>query len=181
MMSRPRSGPFWKSALTVVAALAVFGCGSNALATDPTVEAPSFREDGRNDQRRPGERIDRCRPQPHEKVSARIGRRGGRISFGRNQITIPAGALSRLVIITAEVIDDSTNSVRFEPHGLVFAKAVSLKLRYDGCAESNSETHQIIYTDELLNVLESPFSIDHVTDKSVEGEIWHFSRYAVAW
>ncbi|MEO8448663.1 MAG: hypothetical protein ABI647_02665 [Gemmatimonadota bacterium] len=183
-MSQAPSARYWKGALAVAGALAVFGCGSNAFATDPVTDpaapAPSLSQGGGNGHHG-GRRIDRCKPQQSEKVTDRIGIVGGTIRFGRNQITIPPGALSKTVTITAEVVADSTNSVRFEPHGLVFARAVILKLRYDGCTQSSAGTHEIVYTDDNLNVLEEPFSIDRVTDRSVEGEIWHFSRYAVAW
>jgi hypothetical protein len=39
----------------------------------------------------------------------------------------------------------------------------------------------VVYTDELLRILELIPSLDNLRTKTVTGDIRHFSRYAVAW
>jgi hypothetical protein len=73
------------------------------------------------------------------------------------------------------------NSVRFSPEGLRFEKPAVLTMTYDNCALVLLQK-KIVYTDEKLKILEVlTNSIDLFRKKSVQAEIDHFSRYALAY
>ena len=93
---------------------------------------------------------------------------------------IPAGALSRNYTIRAEQVTHRVNSVRFSPEGLKFAKPAKLTLSYSNCSPLLL-LKRVVYTDELLRILELIPSLDNLRTKTVTGDIRHFSRYAVAW
>ncbi len=120
-----------------------------------------------------------CGEQRYEVREETIGRQGGRIKVGRHVLEIPKGALSKNVRIKAEQIRGHTNSVRFSPEGLQFARPARLLLNYRNCS-SVSLPKRVAYTDELLRILELPRSRDYPEYDYVTGAIDHFSRYAVA-
>ena len=93
---------------------------------------------------------------------------------------IPAGALTKDMTIRAEQVTYRVNSVRFSPEGLKFAKPAKLTLSYANCSPLLL-LKRVVYTDELLRILELIPSLDNLKNKTVTGEIRHFSRYAVAW
>src|SRR5438876_11968167 len=74
-----------------------------------------------------------CSPLPYAKSSASIGSEGGTLVFGPHTLVVPQGALANRVTITAEVISDNINSVRFSPEGLRFSKSAALTLSYSNC------------------------------------------------
>lgn len=121
-----------------------------------------------------------CSEQRYEKTTARVGPKGAKISVGRHVLTIPAGALSKNVTITAEQVTGAVNSVRLSPDGLRFATPARLRLEYRNC-DSIQPKKRVAYTDELLKVLELPPSEDYPEYEYVTAEIDHFSRYAVAY
>ncbi|HET6778501.1 MAG TPA: hypothetical protein VFH26_06410 [Gemmatimonadales bacterium] len=121
-----------------------------------------------------------CSEQRYEKTTARVGPKGAKIGVGRHLLTIPAGALSKNVTITAEQVTGAVNSVRLSPEGLRFATPASLRLEYRNCASVRPKK-RVAYTDELLKVLELPPSEDYPEYEYVTAEIDHFSRYAVAY
>jgi hypothetical protein len=121
-----------------------------------------------------------CAPQSYASDTETIGPEGGIITVGKNSLFIPSGALSEPVKITAEQIRGTTNSVRFSPEGLKFAKSAVLTINYDNCALVLVQK-KIVYTDEQLKVLEVLRSLDLFRAKSVSAPIDHFSRYAVAY
>jgi hypothetical protein len=121
-----------------------------------------------------------CTEQKYEVREETIGREGGEIKVGRHVLKIPKGALSKTVRIKAEQIRGRTNSVRFSPEGLRFAKPARLTLSYRNCA-SIRPPKRVAYTNELLRILELPFSQDYPKYEYVTGAIDHFSRYAVAY
>jgi hypothetical protein len=121
-----------------------------------------------------------CAPQPYAVNTALVGPAGGTITVGAHKLVIPVGALSQPTLITAEQIRGSTNSVRFQPAGLTFAKPATLTLSYSNCLLPPLGA-QVVYTDEQLRVLERILSIDLRLSRSVNGFIRHFSRYAVAY
>jgi hypothetical protein len=84
------------------------------------------------------------------------------------------------VLITAEQVPGSTNSVRFSPEGLQFKKAAALTMSYDNCAVVLVQK-KIVYTDENLKILEVLRSLDLFRSKTVTAPIDHFSRYALAY
>jgi hypothetical protein len=121
-----------------------------------------------------------CSPQPYVSVTKVVGSAGGTILVGTHKLVIPAGALTQNYTIRAEQVQGRVNSVRFSPEGLKFAKPAKLTLSYANCSPVLL-LKRVVYTDELLRILELIPSIDNLNSKTVTGDIRHFSRYAVAW
>ena len=121
-----------------------------------------------------------CSQQPYAVVTKVVGTAGGTIVVGTHQLVIPAGALARDYTIRAEQVPNRVNSVRFAPEGLRFAKPAKLTLSYSNCSPLLL-LKRVVYTDELLRILELIPSLDNLKTKTVTGDIRHFSRYAVAW
>ena len=121
-----------------------------------------------------------CSPQPYATRTQVVGSTGGTIYVGTHKLVIPAGALSRNYTIRAEQVTHRVNSVRFSPAGLRFAKPAKLTLSYSNCSPL-LVLKRVVYTDELLRILELIPSIDNLRTQTVTGDIRHFSRYAVAW
>jgi hypothetical protein len=121
-----------------------------------------------------------CSPQPYAVTVQKVGPKGGKIVVGTHTLEIPKGALFKTVIIKAEQITGSTNSVRFSPEGLGFEKRPKLTMSYENCAIVLLRK-KIVYTDESLKILEVLRSLDLFNKKTVSAPIDHFSRYAVAW
>jgi hypothetical protein len=121
-----------------------------------------------------------CQPQPYVMREKTIGPRGGTLKIGSHKLEIPSGALATSIRITGEQVPGEINSVRFSPEGLRFAKPARLTLGYGNCGKI-SLSKRVVYTDELLKILELPPSKDYPKYDYVTGEIDHFSRYAVAY
>jgi hypothetical protein len=121
-----------------------------------------------------------CSSQPYAATTQTIGPSGGVLNVGSHSLAIPSDALTQKVTITAEQIPGSTNSVRFSPEGLKFAKPAKLSLSYANCSPLLL-LKRVVYTDELLRILELIPSLDNLQTRTVTGDIRHFSRYAVAW
>jgi hypothetical protein len=121
-----------------------------------------------------------CSPQPYASTTQVVGVNGGTIYVGTHKLVIPAGALSRNYTIRAEQVTHRVNSVRLSPEGLRFAKPAKLTLSYSNCSPLLL-LKRVVYTDELLRILELIPSLDDLRTKTVTGDIRHFSRYAVAW
>jgi hypothetical protein len=121
-----------------------------------------------------------CSTQPYVSRSQVVGTNGGTIVFGTHKLVIPAGALTKNYTIRAEQISSRVNSVRFSPEGLKFAKPAKLTLSYGNCSPLLI-LKRVVYTNELLRILELIPSVDDLRTKTVTGDIRHFSRYAVAW
>jgi hypothetical protein len=121
-----------------------------------------------------------CSQQQYVSVTKVVGPAGGSIVVGSHRLVIPAGALARNYTIRAEQVPYRVNSVRFSPEGLKFARPAKLSLSYANCSPLLL-LKRVVYTDELLRILELVPSIDNLRTKTVTGDIRHFSRYAVAW
>ena len=121
-----------------------------------------------------------CSPQPYVSRTQVVGKNGGTITVGTHKLVIPAGALAKNYTIRAEQVTHRVNSVRFSPEGLKFAKPAKLTLSYSNCSPLLL-LKRVVYTDELLRILELIPSLDNLRTKTVTGDIRHFSRYAVAW
>lgn len=121
-----------------------------------------------------------CSAQPYVSQTQVIGINGGTIVVGSHRLVIPAGALSQNYTIRAEQVTGRVNSVRLSPEGLKFYKPAKLTLSYSNCSPLLL-LKRVVYTDELLRILELIPSIDDLRTKTVTGDIRHFSRYAVAW
>ena len=125
-----------------------------------------------------------CRPLPYASTTQTIGPSGGTISVGPHTLTIPAGALSRSVAITAEAPSDSVNSVQLLPQGLTFAagKPARLTLSYSNCSLLGILLpKRIAYTTDSLTLIQLLPSIDDLLRRRVSASLKHFSRYAVSW
>ncbi len=121
-----------------------------------------------------------CSPQSYVSVTKVVGPGGGTILVGTHKLVIPAGALAKNYTIRAEQVPAGVNSVRFSPEGLRFAKPAKLTLSYGNCSPLLL-LKRVVYTDELLRILELIPSLDNSGTRIVTGDIRHFSRYAVAW
>ena len=121
-----------------------------------------------------------CSAQPYAVRTQTVGSAGGTIVVGTHRLVIPAGALASPVQIKAEQLTGKVNSVRFSPEGLKFAKSATLSLSYGNCSPLLL-LKRVVYTNELLGILELLPSIDDLRSRTVSAPIRHFSRYAVAW
>jgi hypothetical protein len=123
-----------------------------------------------------------CSPLPYDSVTQTIGPAGGTIVVGPHHLTIPAGALSQSVTITAVAPSDTINLLQFKPQGLEFARPALLAMSYANCG---LVTHvlpgHIAYTTDALQILELIPGLDLILSQQVEAPIHHFSHYAVAW
>lgn len=113
-------------------------------------------------------------------TSGTFGPAGGILTFGNSSLVIPAGALRDTVTITATQADDSTSTVRFEPHGLQFSKAAGLVLDGAGCTFPSEGTASVVYVDDAGQVLETIAAYYDPRWKAVAAPIRHFSGYAIA-
>lgn len=120
-----------------------------------------------------------CEPERYVATVQVVGRAGGVVKVGQHRLDIPRGALKQTTVITAERVTGEVASVRFSPHGLRFERSVTLTMNYSHC--SYSKRSRMAYTDEQLNILEYPPSIDDRRNEEVEARVDHFSRYAVAY
>ena len=122
-----------------------------------------------------------CTPLPATSRTVVIGSAGGVISAGPYSLVVPNGALKAPVPITAEVVSDNVNSVRFSPEGLKFLKSATLTMSYSNCSGLGMLLpKKIAYTSEGLKLLEILGSIDLASQKKVSANLTHFSRYAIA-
>ena len=121
-----------------------------------------------------------CSPEMYRSTSATIGSKGGTVVIGSHRLLIPMGALTNDVKITGEVVTGRVNSVRLSPHGLEFAKPVTLIMSYSNCNQIVAPK-AIVYTDEQLAVLKKLKSADAPKAFEVAAPLDHFSRYAIAW
>ena len=121
-----------------------------------------------------------CQSLPYATTTRAMGPEGGVVSVGQYSLMIPAGALKSTVQIRAEQVSGKANSVRFSPEGLRFARPATLTMGYQNCSLVLLPK-RIVYTNELLKVLDILRSEDAFRGKAVTAPIDHFSRYAVAY
>jgi len=157
--------------VTPVDSGAVTPVDTAATAPEDTAAAPSSDA--------PREKVLVCETQPYASSTVEIGRQGGLITVGNHSLKIPERALSERVTITMEQVQGTANSVRFSPEGLQFEVPAVLTLSYKNCSNVK-HWKSIVYTDEMLNILEPTLSLDFSSSSQVRGLIFHFSRYAVA-
>jgi hypothetical protein len=124
----------------------------------------------------------KCTPLAPATTTATIGPLGGSLRVGPHTFTVPAGALSQNVTITAYLSADTVNAVTFQPEGLQFAKAASLTMSYANCNLLGILLpKQIAYTNDNYGILQLLLSVDNILARKVTGQVHHFSHYAVAW
>jgi hypothetical protein len=121
-----------------------------------------------------------CRPQAYDSVTQWITGNGGTFRVGHHDVSIPAGALSGPVSITAIAPSDTVNRILFRPDGLVFKKPVTLTMSYANCNMDKSALW-IAYTNDSLAILEYEPSIIDVVGNKVTAALSHFSSYAVSY
>jgi hypothetical protein len=169
--------------LALVLAVGV-GCSTGESPTEPALEPvvvePSQLNLGTFIKDLTNLRLLSCSPQPYVSKTQTVGVAGGVIVVGTHRLVIPPGALRQPVTIRAEQVTARVNSVRFHPEGLEFERPAALTLSYANCSPLLI-LKRVVYTNELLRILELLPSLDNRRDKTVTGVIRHFSRYAVAW
>ena len=115
-------------------------------------------------------------------VSAPIGPDGGTLKLGPHTLVVPRGALSVTVVITASSSGGRGNSIQFGPEGLRFNTPAQLTFSTANCSGLGVlNLPLVVYTDNLLSILELQLSLPKLSEKKVVGYINHFSRYAVAY
>lgn len=123
-----------------------------------------------------------CNRQSYDFEQKVIGPNGGSISVNGHTLTIPAGALSRNVTISATAPSGYVASVDFEPEGLQFAKAAKLTLDYSSCPLGRLQLFKhVAYTTDNYTIIDLLGSLDNILTMKVSTDLHHFSRYAVAW
>jgi hypothetical protein len=160
----------------VAVALVVASCGRDAPTTGPRPSADLLG----TTTRLVGSLLT-CSPQPYAADSAVIGPSGGSLTFGHNRLVIPPGALAAPVRITGVAPSDSVNSVEFAPEGLQFARPAALTMSYANCGLVAWLLPKIAYTTDDLLLLYYVPSLANLFDRTVTGQLQHFSRYAIAW
>jgi hypothetical protein len=123
-----------------------------------------------------------CTPMPAYHASAVIGPDGGTLVIGPHTFTVPRGALSTPVLISADAPQDNLNRVIFQPEGLTFRTPAALTMSYANCQGLGSLLpKRIAYTNDLLQILSFIKSIDNIFANKVTGQVNHFSEYVIAW
>lgn len=170
----------WRKTVLAAALLALASCGDAGTPAGPVTPPadPLLLGDGPLGLLSPS--LLKCAPQEYVKVTREVGPAGGVIEFGAHRLEVPKGALDRPVTITAEAMPEAGNAVRFGPEGLRFAVRAPLRLSYANCQPSLLPK-AIVYTDNLLRILELLQTLDDKSGKAVTARLDHFSRYAVAW
>ncbi len=124
----------------------------------------------------------KCRPLAYDSVTQRVGPPGAVLRVSKHVLSIPGGALTRWVSITAVVPSDTVNRIQFQPEGVAFNKSVLLTMSYTNCnVNASTQPKQIAYTSDSLAILEYVPSVDDATGRKVAGELTHFSEYALSW
>ncbi len=123
-----------------------------------------------------------CSNLPDANVKQTIGPPGGVLNVGPHTLSVPAGALSDWVTISAVSGSNKKNGIKFKPEGLVFRKPASLTLSYATCDLFGSlAPKRITYIDDMVVILEKLPSVDDPRAQTVSAQLRHFSEYAVAW
>jgi len=122
-----------------------------------------------------------CRPLPAAVDSALIGPAGGTLVLGPHRLVVPPGALREPVEIRGVAPSDTVNSVEFSPEGLRFARPAALTMSYANCGLVTWLLPRIAYTTDGLQLLYYIPSLADLFRHDVTGQVWHFSRYAIAW
>jgi len=167
----------------LVIALAVAGCTDRALMSAPESGPPTAPQASIIRDLLGGTGLLQCSNLSYATATQTIGSKGGTIRVGPHTLTVPAGALSSPVAITAVVVTGlGINVVHFQPEGLRFKRSASLTMSYANCdVLGRLLPKRIAYVDDGLGILSYLLSIDNLLGKQVTGRVDHFSNYAVAW
>lgn len=195
-MMRQRSLTF---GLTFAAAAAFAGCG-DAPPSAPAPDGPAFAHTpghgtGRNKLRVLKQDKDRTKT---VSVTKTIGKTGGHLTADGVTLTIPAGALDSDVEITVTVPKGSYVEAHFEPHGLEFAEAATLRMDVKGALPEQAGEAAVDVTGKVQKDIQSGLQgvyfegtlgedavAKEILGAVVEGDratmkIRHFSGYCMA-
>lgn len=114
-------------------------------------------------------------------VSQPIGTAGGVLTFGKSSLTIPKGALSTTTQISATITLGSSVTVDFQPHGLQFAKAATIKADFTGCTVPSSSPGLNVYYLTSTGGIAQSMPSAKASSTVVQALTDHFSGYAVSW
>lgn len=173
---RPPS--FVRSSVTLLALAGALACGEQATLTAPqsasasTVSFSKVKPDK-------GTQVAVCELQKEEWKSAQIGSKGGTVTVGPSELTVPAGALTQTITITAHSLPTTSASVQYSPEGLHFAKPATLRMNYLKCQTPLFGVNVVYVQADTVTEIEP--SNNHPLFKYVTAEINHFSSYAVAY
>jgi hypothetical protein len=117
-----------------------------------------------------------CSPRHESYGAAWIGPSGGVLRIGNNRLIVPAGALTRKVLISGTVPEGKPFQVNLEPHGLQFRKAAGLILDATSCVD----VPDIVYLIDQYTVSAPILATYSSWWKAIACPIWHFSGYAIA-
>lgn len=184
-----RLSRFVPAAFLLISASALISCAdavspeqpAEATAAPSTVASPDLL-DGLTSTVTKATGLLSCSPLPTVTVTQIVGKNGGTINIGPHSLSIPKGALSGNVKITAYAPSGNVNRVEFQPHGLTFARNAALTMSYANCEGVGSKLPKsIAYVDGKLNILYFLETIDNFKRRTVAADLEHFSEYAVAW
>jgi hypothetical protein len=122
----------------------------------------------------------RCPTDGFGSVTELVGPAGGTIKVGPHSLIIPAGALSGNVAITATAPAGQYVRVDFQPQGLRFRTAATLRLSYAHCEGLPPLLPKVAYVNDLLSILEVLPSLNDLANERVTAKVRHFSGYAIA-
>jgi len=126
-----------------------------------------------------GQNVAVCKLQKEEWKTQQIGTRGGHFSVGGITLSVPAGALTRTVSITAHTLPTTSASVQLLPEGLQFAVPATLTMNYMKCQTPLLGVNVVyVQADTVTEIVPSK---NHPILKWVSASIKHFSSYAVAY
>lgn len=107
-----------------------------------------------------------------------IGPEGGTLDFGIGSLSIPAGALDSVVLVTAKV-NGRDLAVDFQPHGLIFRPGHEPTLSF-ALAGTEDAFLQVLYFDEAGLVLEQLSTRRDQDTLTASARLGHFSAYGLA-
>lgn len=122
-----------------------------------------------------------CQEQSFTGSATVMGPSGGELAFGPHKITFPPGALSNDVVVSGQLHVASHVVVELFPHGLQMSVPAIIELAYGYC-QSGGGGFEVAYVDDELNIISFPAapSGGAISGKT-KGQLWHFSKYAVAY
>lgn len=114
-----------------------------------------------------------CSPSKTAYGSALIGPSGGVLQIGTHKLIVPAGALTKKVLISGTVPEGRPFQVDLQPHGLQFRKAAGLILDATSC----TNVPPIVYLIDQYTQTPPIPAIYSNWWKAIACPIWHFSGY----
>jgi hypothetical protein len=158
------------------------GCTAEELQTQLiSVEDRLAARAGRNYTNIVNPELLQCQPQSYTASAKIMGPGGGVLMFGPHKITFPSGALSHNVVVSGKLLIANHVVVELSPHGLQLSAPAALELNYGGC-QSGGGGLEVAYVDNNLNIISYPDPPSGGSPSGeVQAELWHFSKYAVAY